>query len=106
MEIVSFGWNEDYVVSDDFDLNTLRSFRRVREVDGKYVMSESKNTITIKVGQGVAWEQKEIENLETSETKKNLEMYKQWYEAEQKVSRDLQTKLAAIQASLADPSDD
>lgn len=104
-DIISFGWGEEYAAGADFDLNTLRTLRKVREIDGKHVLSEERNNITVRISQSVAWEKKETENLELSEVKKTLNTYKRWYDEARKEAESLQQELSTTQADLASLAD-
>jgi phosphopantetheine adenylyltransferase len=99
-EIISFGYNEDYVVDESFDLNQLRKLRRTKKVGNVRTLDESNNNITVKFGATITIDEEVVNDELLQETKESLENYRKWYHQEQEKVKNLNADIDCIKQQI------
>jgi len=95
-DIISFGWGEEYVVPNTFDLNTLRSFAKVKEVNRNYIPDEEASGITIKLNKNIALSKADQDENLIAEATEKASQYERWYREEQEKNRKLTGELNSL----------
>lgn len=96
--IISLGWNNNYAVGDKFDLNILKSFQYVKEVNETFV--PEKQDIKITLNQQVIYNKEDVNKALLKEAEKNKEQYGKWWTDEQAKNKKLETELESLKLDI------
>ena len=100
MDIISISWGEEYAVTNKFDLNCLRGLCKVKEINGKYIY-EGDSNIIVKINKTMLETKEEVDNELLEHEKQQVELYKNWYNQEQKEKKKIQCELEVLKNELA-----
>ena len=101
MDIIEFGWNYHFAVSDTFNLNTLRQLMPVKEEGKKFIPAdEDTGSVRILLNKSVTFHPDEVEEAKLEKAESDVEQYSRWWKEEQGKSKKLEEELKCLKLDL------
>jgi hypothetical protein len=101
MDIIRFGYGEEFAVDGRFDLNNLRALKRVKTVGDKYIPDYTKKkSLEILLDCTVTYEEEEIEKVVVEDIKREKDQYSRWWNEEKTKTRKLSEELKCAKLEI------